>query len=266
MKKDIEEHLSLWSLDSLSDAFSLSDAEFYKWLKNGTKLLEHNPIEKKELKAFIIEVRKVIALKIKLSQQENPQIKKALRGDSVFFNKPGFFSLSAINKLSFQKLENTFHEFALHQSDFYGLTNEKFIVHISSSGGFISVADKIVKFIDEYPQSIHLVGENLFSAGLRVFLLANCSKELSPYANGLFHLSRSQIEVGPDGFIYPTESIEQSIAYSLVALSDIKALMDQYGFSDSEKERVLNKEDVYFDYDRLSQILEHIEVSHYPFR
>jgi hypothetical protein len=156
-----------------------------------------------------------------------------------------FISLDQIDQKAYQDLVLLYEAF---YADYTADTPDaKLQIHLCSNGGNVFQAKRISALINANHHIPHVQGNVLNSAAFDIFFSVACSRELTPYAQGMYHLARSAHFVLDNGLIpgwQQTVNGEESLA-----------LCQKLGMTELEVRRIKSGEDVYFTYARLKDFL-----------
>ena len=156
-----------------------------------------------------------------------------------------FLSIDQIDEEAYDKLALLYESFyADYTAD---APDAKLQIQLCSNGGNVFQSKRIIALINANQHITHVQGNILYSAAFEIFFSVQCSRDLAPYAQGMYHLSRSAHYVLENGLVpghKPTFNGEQSLA-----------LCKQIGMSDREIEQIKFGEDVYFPFERLAHFM-----------
>lgn len=156
-----------------------------------------------------------------------------------------FISLDQIDEKAYKDLALLYEAF---YADYTADTPDaKLQIHLCSNGGNVFQAKRISALINANHHITHVQGSVLNSAAFTIFFSVICTRELTPHAQGMYHLARSAQFVLENGLIpgwQETINGEESLA-----------LCQKLGMTDLEVLRIKTGEDVYFAYTRLNDFL-----------
>ncbi|GAB3789213.1 hypothetical protein GCM10028818_57300 [Spirosoma horti] len=164
-----------------------------------------------------------------------------------------FISLDHIDEKAYKDLALLYEAF---YDDYTADTPDaKLQIQLCSNGGNVFQAKRISALINANQHITHVQGNVLNSAAFDIFFTVTCSRELTPYAQGMYHLARSAHFVLENGLV---PSWQQTINGE-----ESLALCEQVGMTEGEVGRIKSGEDVYFTYARLNDFLEQ-STAHKP--
>jgi len=133
--------------------------------------------------------------------------------------------------------------------------DERIYIYFSSTGGFVDVAEAIIDFINKDPDVFDIIfyGE-VFSSGMYILLKTTCHKSILNDTRGMFHYSFQEMNISEGG--------KPSSDYDIFTLKEMKAsklgkinYLKTTPLSEREIACIKRGKDVYFSYQRLSEII-----------
>lgn len=133
--------------------------------------------------------------------------------------------------------------------------NDNLHIYFTTQGGLTDVAEAI---IDHINKNKHLIGVTfygeIFSAGMAIFLKTDCQKKILPDARGMYHFSWQELTIGEGG-----KPIDDYDIFCMKEMKKAKARTIEYlkttGLTDKEIGLIKKGKDVYFPYERMTEIL-----------
>lgn len=160
--------------------------------------------------------------------------------------KTYFISIDRIEEKTYDQLAAKYEEFYAERSIL--LPGTKLQIQLCSDGGSVMQAKRLIALINANKNVTHVQGTVLNSAAFDLFFEIQCSKEIAPHASGMYHLSRTVHYVLENGLVPDRKSSSYGTS-SLILCHTI-------GMNTLEIDRIKAGEDVYFDYNRLTEFLE----------
>lgn len=126
-------------------------------------------------------------------------------------------------------------------------------IYLNSVGGFEQVKSMIVEILNNYSHEIFVTAAE--SAAFDFIYECNGEVKFHPECYAMYHFGEINIEYLDGMFEQPITKMKVEV--SKLGLKKTKALMNDLGFTELEKESVLNGRDVYFGYDRLIELFDY---------
>lgn len=134
-------------------------------------------------------------------------------------------------------------------------TDKNVVIYLCSGGGFSWVADSVIDMINKNAGRTKLVAYGqISSSAFRIFMEAQCSKEILPNTYGMFHLSIRGITLNDKK--QPHAPLDNFINNHLLDAdyNTTLQLAEKWKFTQEEIDKLNNGEDVYFPYQRLLEL------------
>lgn len=133
--------------------------------------------------------------------------------------------------------------------------NQEVVIYLCSGGGFTWVADAVIDMINKNAERTKLVAYGqISSSAFRIFMEAQCSKEILPNTYGMFHLSVRDITLNDKK--EPHSPLDKFVHNHLLDTdySSTLQLAEKWKLTQEEIDKLNNGEDVYFPYQRLLEL------------
>lgn len=132
---------------------------------------------------------------------------------------------------------------------------EKISIYLNSRGGRVSVLKALLHIINSNPERFELVGfHNLSSCAFEFYMKAKCKKEILEGTIGMYHLGVTELNYTDKmklAYDCDIAVVERKKKYHL---PEIKQLMKDCEFTKKETKKILEGQDLYFQFDRLKQM------------
>jgi ATP-dependent protease ClpP protease subunit len=129
-----------------------------------------------------------------------------------------------------------------------------------SAGGITTSADKIISLLNSHGKELILVGSGFIaSAGFDILIKTGRRKGLLPNTNAMYHLTTIEVKINSLGN-FATDADKFNSVYIKTLHQDTIATCEKAKLTESEIERILDGKDVYFTFERLSQILNEMPI------
>ena len=137
---------------------------------------------------------------------------------------------------------------------------QSFDIYISCPGGKVASMEAILNIIDQnkYRVRLYAYGE-IASSAFELFFKSSSEKHLLPGCIGMYHRGYASINIDERGT--PTyKSDESQLAFLKKYCNDTtEKLISEIGLNDKEIKSIRKGDDVWFQPDRMKEILKHIE-------
>lgn len=154
-----------------------------------------------------------------------------------------------VNNDSFEKLVKAYNELK---------EKEDLEIYLNSEGGYTDYAEAIIDIINTHREVTSMVGYGeLLSAGFDIFFRSLCEKSLLRGTLGMAHLSRVETSITIKS---GKTQDEHEAGYKKWSKKDkIERLLfyEKLGMTQSELLKIKSGKEVYFDFDRLAELLKH---------
>lgn len=129
-------------------------------------------------------------------------------------------------------------------------------IYISTSGGCTLATEAIIDLINRYKSITTIIAYGkLFSSGFDVFFRTSCKKILLPSSVGMYHLSSLELTYNENG--KPNyKSDVQDLKYIKAQKERTMSVATSLNFTEKESKKLSKGKDVYFQYNRLKELLE----------
>lgn len=155
-----------------------------------------------------------------------------------------------INQDSLNKLIDT-----LNESE-----DQRIIIYLSSTGGDAGAAGAMVHLISLNKNRIQIIGyDDLFSAGFFIFFKSDCEKILLKGTLGMYHLTC--LEFNEAEINLKDSQYKASKEYLTKEKPKTKIFCEEVGMTKGEINKILKGEDVYFQPDRMIEMLNYKEIN-----
>lgn len=134
-------------------------------------------------------------------------------------------------------------------------TDKNVVIYLCSGGGFSWVADSVIDMINRNAERTKLIAYGqISSSAFRIFMEAQCSKEILPNTYGMFHLSIRGITLNDKK--QPHAPLDNFINNHLLDAdyNTTLQLAEKWKFTQEEIDKLQKGEDVFFPYQRLVEI------------
>ncbi len=132
---------------------------------------------------------------------------------------------------------------------------EKLFIYLSSDGGSVEVAEAIIDIVNNNSDIIEIVGYGqLISAAFNLFFRVQCYKTLLHGTFGMCHSSYTSININESG---NPNTMEDSISKKFIKVQRDYTISfcRNLGMTDKEINAIKRGKDVYFQYDRMQELL-----------
>lgn len=128
-------------------------------------------------------------------------------------------------------------------------------IYFTTEGGQVDVAESVIDIVNKNKDKIEIIfyGE-VFSAGMYIFLKADCQKWVLPDTTGMYHYSWQEVTIKEGG--------KPSSAYDIFAMKEMKRAktrtveyLKTTKLTDKEVNSIKAGKDVYFSYERMLALL-----------
>jgi ATP-dependent protease ClpP protease subunit len=134
---------------------------------------------------------------------------------------------------------------------------EPLLIYFSSNGGDTYSAEAIIDIINAYADRIVLTAYgDLHSAGFNIFFRCNCQRQLLPKVNSIVHLTRITTTFIGNKDNWEKLDSKNTIEFAEKAKETFLQFIKGLGFTKKEISTVAKGEDLYLDYERLTQLLQ----------
>lgn len=122
-------------------------------------------------------------------------------------------------------------------------------------GGYTDYGEAVIHFINSNANKIRMIfyGEN-YSCGMIIFLRVKCEKSVLPDTVGMFHLPYLNVSVSMGGIAREAQD-KFHVRESVKAAKPIIDLLKKTGLKKKEITKIEQGKDVYFSYNRMSELV-----------
>lgn len=133
---------------------------------------------------------------------------------------------------------------------------ESLDIYFASVGGDIAIVHAILDIIEKNKHRTRLIGySHLFSSGFKLFFQARCAKQLLPYVDGMYHLSKT-FGVGlTEGAVVHNGEYENFLKKKIKSFPTLEDTSKYVDFTEDEIDRIKNNYDEFFTHARLEKML-----------
>jgi hypothetical protein len=133
--------------------------------------------------------------------------------------------------------------------------DEPVAIYLTSNGGSEAASYIMLDIINRNPEKFELYAlEKIYSAAFELFFMARCNRAIAPYTVGMTHIAGSEMRIDMTG--NPVYDCDKA---TLIAgkrrVNDLDIFLSGIGVTAKDRKKVLRGEDLYFQFDRLEEML-----------